>query len=104
MPYDVFWRLNPRKLEPFQTAAEMDQKAMQNRVNFTAWVNGLYVTHAVAACFSKNSKYPSKPIDLFGTAGKATPQQEAQMFENFMHQHNAQKQVAEVQKEQALKA
>jgi len=91
VPYELFWKLNPKKLEPFQKAAEMEQKAMQNRLNLTAWVNGVYIQHAVASCFSKSAKYPQKPLDIFGTEGKATPQQEAAMFERFMIAHNVQK-------------
>ena len=101
VPYELFWKLNPKKLEPFIKAAEMEQRAQQARLNLTAWVNGVYVQHAVASCFAKNAKYPSKPLDIFGTNAKATPQQEAQMFENFMYQHNAQKEVAQLQKEAA---
>lgn len=99
VPYETFWKLNPKKLEPFIKAAEMEQKAQQARLNLTAWVNGVYVQHAVASCFAKNAKYPQKPLDIFGTAAKATPRQEAQMFENFMHMHNAQKEVAKAQQE-----
>lgn len=72
---------------------------MQARINLTAWVNGVYVQHAVASCFAKNAKYPQKPLDIFGTEAKATPQQEAAMFERFMIAHNAQKEVAKAQAE-----
>lgn len=96
VPYELFWKLNPKKLEPFEKAMEMEQKAQQARLNLTAWVSGVYVQHAVASCFSKGAKYPQKPLDIFGTEGKATPQQEAQMFENFMYQHNAQKEVSQI--------
>ena len=96
VPYEVFWKLNPKKLEPFQKAAEMEQKAMQNRLNLTAWVTGVYIQHAVASCFSKGAKYPQKPLDIFGTEAKATPQQEVEMFERFMMAHNAQREVKNV--------
>lgn len=93
VPYELFWKLNPKKLEPFQKAAEMEQKAMQNRLNLTAWVTGVYIQHAVASCFSKGAKYPQKPLDIFGTEAKPTPQQEVEMFERFMVAHNAQREV-----------
>lgn len=95
VPYDVFWRLNPKKLEPFQKAAEMEQKAMQARLNLTAWVSGVYVQHAVASCFSKGARYPQKPLDIFGLEKKATPEQEAAMFEQYMIAHNAQRELAD---------
>ena len=102
VPYELFWKLNPKKLEPFQKAAEMEQKAMQARLNLTGWVNGIYIQHAVASCFAKNAKYPQKPIDIFGTEEKATPKQEAQMFERFMYQHNAQKEVHDLHVNQTV--
>ena len=94
VPYETFWKLNPKKLEPFEKAAEMEQKAMQARLNLTAWVNGVYVQHAVASCFSKGAKYPQKPLDIFGLETKATPQEEAAMFERFMIAHNAQRETS----------
>lgn len=72
---------------------------MQARLNLTAWVNGVYIQHAIASCFSKGAKYPQKPLDIFGTETKATPEQEARMFENFMYQHNAQREVARIHTE-----
>lgn len=90
VPYELFWKLNPKKLEPFEKAMELEQKAAQARINLTAWLNGVYVQHAVASCFSKGAKYPQKPLDIFGTEKKATPEQEVAMFESFMHMHNAQ--------------
>lgn len=32
-------------------------------VNYEAWLNGLYIRQAVASIFSKNGKYPDKPIE-----------------------------------------
>ena len=95
VPYELFWKLNPKKLEPFEKAAEMEQKAMQARLNLTAWVSGVYVQHAVAACFSKSAKYPQKPIDIFGLEKKATADDEAKMFERYMVAHNAQREIAD---------
>ena len=80
----------------------MEQKAMQARLNLTAWVNGVYIQHAVASCFSKGAKYPQKPLDIFGTEANLTSKQEAKMFENFMYQHNAQREVAKMQTETAI--
>lgn len=30
-----------------------------------AWMNGLYFAKAISACFSKQNKYPDKPLQLF---------------------------------------
>ncbi len=91
VPYETFWKLNPKKLQPFEKAFEMEQKAHQNRMNLEAWIKGLYNQHAVASIMSKGARYPQKPLDLFGNAEKATPQQEVEAFERFMVAHNAQR-------------
>lgn len=101
VPYEVFWTLNPKKLEPFEKAMEMEQDAMQARLNLQGWVTGVYVQHAIASCFSKGAKFPNKPIDFWGKEKKATPEQEASMFESFMHMHNSQMEAKKV-KEQSL--
>lgn len=33
-------------------------------LDVTAYYNGLYVHHAIAACFNKRAKYPKKPYSL----------------------------------------
>ena len=35
------------------------------KVNFTAWINGVYIQSAVASVLSKNAHFPKKPFDLF---------------------------------------
>lgn len=39
-----------------QLQRDIDEK------EFTAWINGLYTSMAIASCFSKNCKYPENPI------------------------------------------
>ena len=91
--YETFWHLNPKKLQPFEKAMELKQKASQNKLNLTGWVHGLYVQHAIASCLSNGAKYPQKPLDLFGLEEKLTPQEEVAMFERFMIAHNAQREM-----------
>jgi hypothetical protein len=60
VPYETFWNLSPKRLEPFVEA----HKKKFEQSNQLAWINGLYVAHAIGSCFSKSNKYPSKPIDF----------------------------------------
>ncbi|NSI89828.1 hypothetical protein G5A65_10195 [[Clostridium] scindens] len=61
MPYELFWHLNPRKLEPFKYAY---QKKMEQE-DYNAWVLGQYTRLAIASCFSgKKSKYPDEPFSM----------------------------------------
>lgn len=33
-------------------------------VNETAWINGIYMCHAIGSCLSKKAKYPSEPLEI----------------------------------------
>lgn len=58
VPYEVFWHLNPKKLQPFREAyhkrLEMEE--------YARWRNGLYVMQAVGACFG--GTYPETPFGM----------------------------------------
>lgn len=66
--YNVFWTLTPEKLEPFikvfKEREEREAESFQIESNFQAWLQGVYITKAISACFGKNVKYPSEPIRL----------------------------------------
>lgn len=55
--YELFWTLNPRSLSPFTKAFSLTQKYQDQ----LAWQQGLYIRQAIASCFSKEVKYPTKP-------------------------------------------
>lgn len=60
MPYELFWHLNPKKIEPFKTAY---QKRIEQE-NHNAWLQGGYIRDAIASCFDKESKYPQQPYSM----------------------------------------
>lgn len=101
VPYDTFWHLNPKRMRPIEKAYEMKLESAQNRMNLEAWLFGLYNQHAVASILSKSAKYPQKPMDVFGNAKKKSPQDEADEFARFMHQHNAMKRISKEVKDSA---
>ena len=35
------------------------------KVNFTAWINGIYIQSAVASVLSKEARFPQKPFEIF---------------------------------------
>nr|DAM77428.1 MAG TPA: hypothetical protein [Caudoviricetes sp.] len=35
------------------------------KVNFTAWINGVYIQSAVASVLSKEAHFPQKPFEIF---------------------------------------
>ena len=86
VPYEVFWHLNPKKLKPFERAYEMEIESRQNAMNLEAWLKGLYNQHAIASIMAKNSKYPTKPFDMFGKSKPKTPEEEAKEFKFYAEQ------------------
>jgi hypothetical protein len=56
--YDLFWKLNPKSLEPFIKAFSLKQKYDDT----VAWYSGMYVKMAIASSFNKSAKYPSVPM------------------------------------------
>lgn len=61
VPYELFWHLNPRKLEPFKAAY---QKKLEID-NQNAWLQGQYIRLAVGSVLDgKKCKYPKEPFNM----------------------------------------
>lgn len=66
--YNLFWKLNPRKLEPFLKAREIQFK----RKNEELWLQGVYFYNAISVCManafrkkgSKSYNYLEEPIKV----------------------------------------
>ena len=63
--YGLFWRLTPKKLEPFLKAYESRQKEQLEFINIAGWVNGMYAGYSLGAAFGENVQYPEKPVQIF---------------------------------------
>lgn len=67
--YNLFWKLNPRKLEPFLKARDLKIK----RKNEEMWLQGVYIYEAVSTAIYNNFRekgkkaipYMEEPIKLF---------------------------------------
>lgn len=67
MSYDEFWNGDNELPRMFREAYKKRAKHDRDRSNMDAWLHGVYVCRAIAACFGgkKNrSKYPDEPIAL----------------------------------------
>ena len=93
VPYETFWNLTPKKIEPFIEAFRQKQiyeaEAFKEQTNFTAWLNGIYISHAISACYSKNAVYPEIPLDLSGKSNN--DEQDAIKFEAWALAFNAER-------------
>lgn len=65
MPTNIFWDLNPRRLEPWQRHYEYSEQLRRDEQDYVAWLTGRYVLDAVGAAFDgKQSPYPSEPYSV----------------------------------------
>lgn len=62
--YDLFWSLNPRKLQPFVKSFKMKQEIKTEDINFQTWLQGIYFGQALVAILDKNQEYFNEPIDF----------------------------------------
>lgn len=60
-PYEVFWHLNPKKLEPFREKYRLEQKARAKEIDNLAWLIGTYTMDAFGAFWGKGKKFPDTP-------------------------------------------
>lgn len=86
--YELFWKLNPKKLKPFMVAFKQKKDEEIATINYTTWLQGRYNADAINCNFSKNGKYPDKPIDLSGK--KETPKNKATRFSAWADAFNQQ--------------
>jgi len=62
--YELFWRLNPRKLRVFFEAKRQKIKEDAQLYDSFAWLLGTYVRDAFLSSISRNSSYPRSPRGL----------------------------------------
>ena len=95
IPMELFYRLNPNKMMRYQPYMNEWMKQNKHEESEVGWVNGLYVSKAVAAVVSKGAKYPEEAIDFFGVGNESgseteeTPKiSDADIFAGFAIQFN----------------
>lgn len=66
----------------FRQAYQMKQKQQKERENFFCWLQGQYFAEAIAACFSKGSKYPKEPYKLETAKEPQTVEEEREVMQN----------------------
>lgn len=66
-----FWHEDPYLLISYAKAHEIKMKEeaieWKLKINFKAWLNGVYIQNAIASVFSKNHHYPQKPFEMLDT-------------------------------------
>lgn len=89
IPEEKFWHMNPRRMEPYEKAQEMQDEKWKKRLEVEAWAHGMYVHRAIGCAFSKPSKpYPKEPDELF-KPNESEQLSDADKFYAYMLKHNA---------------
>lgn len=81
VPYELFWDLDPHSIAPFVKAFEFKQKYDDT----IAWQHGFYIQMAINSTFSKDEKYPKKPI--FTNKEKITPEEQQKLIKERFIRH-----------------
>ncbi|HZK01174.1 MAG TPA: hypothetical protein VFC79_14240 [Tissierellaceae bacterium] len=62
VPYDLFWVMTPKDLEPFKKAFSLSREIN----DISNWQLGNYIRIAIASSFNDKTKYPSEPYMYTG--------------------------------------
>lgn len=62
VPYVEFWNLTPKAISIYRKVFEDKLQDEYDRINYAAWLNGMYIMNSIAACIDKKAKYPDKPL------------------------------------------
>lgn len=64
IPYETFWKLNPRIMSMYQDSYIAKVKEQMQMLNYAAWLQGQYNMASIGAVMSKHGKYPKKPFEF----------------------------------------
>lgn len=89
MPLQEFWNDDPDLLWAYRNSymqkMEQDLEIEKQMINYKAWLQGLYNYQAIGSAFSKNGKYPNKPIE-FNTKPKTIEEQRQELMHKIKEQ------------------
>lgn len=70
VPYEAFWKMNPKRLKPFQDAYNQKMQDEADKINYSCWLMGQYMVCAIQKALEpKKSKYPDQPFGMQGNNG-----------------------------------
>lgn len=59
-----FWDKDPSWFWVLRETFNKKIREQTELMNYQAWLNGIYIQYAIGSCFSKNTRYPSEPLNL----------------------------------------
>lgn len=61
VPYDAFWDMSPRSIEPWRLLYEDSEQDRVDALDYQAWLIGSYVLTAIGSTLDRRVRYPSQP-------------------------------------------
>ena len=78
VPENIFWDLNPKRLEPWQRHYEYQEQLKKDDDDYRAWLSGRYILDAIAAALDgKSNPYPTEP---YSTTQRRNEEEEARQI------------------------
>ncbi len=85
MPLQEFWNDDPDLLWAYRNSYMQKMEQERDMINYKAWLQGFYNYQAIGSAFSKNGKYPSKPIE-FNTKPKTVEEKRQELMDKIREQ------------------
>lgn len=89
MPLQEFWNDDPDLLWTYRNLymqkMEQELKIEKQMINYKCWLQGFYNYNAIASAFSKNIKYPEKPIE-FNSKPKTVEEKRKELMDKIKEQ------------------
>lgn len=88
-------------MKVYRKAYEQKTQEEYDRMNYNAWLNGMYIMHSIASCIDKSAKYPNKPYNPDAEENTDVPDEsiglgEAKFLEYIEAHNNALKKESEI--------
>lgn len=83
-----FYHMTARDIQLCVEAYLDNLERESKKTEYSAWLTGMYVSHAIGCNFSRNAKYPPNPLD---EKRKKAGMTDGEQFTLFAMKHNSQK-------------
>ncbi len=80
--------MTPKVINLYQKAFEDKQQADFDSLNYSAWLNGMYVMNAIGACLDKKVKYPDHALENDSAKAVSVPDVSAIKFGEWANAFN----------------
>lgn len=80
---EEFWDMDPKQLVPYEKAYRKSCEIRLQEADTASWLNGIYISYAIAASFSSRSEYPVSPFIFQPKEDTAEVKRDSLLFEAY---------------------